>query len=420
MDLEDIKISTCKYKISMMTLACDGLDDPFPIQNSMISTMILERKFDTHKFPYFELSVTVPNYIYRILQKQVNTKKGIKANICIQIGLFSSDYTNTNARISFSNFLKGTFRVDMDDSSPDISENDTIKLEKETGIAKGMTNNDGASFKMALYNEKYFVGSKMINNEVMNNPTLVDALVYTLNKSGINNVLLSPVTNNVLPTQFILLPLICMEQLDHLTTEYSMHANGSMVFFDLDKCYIIDKSPKCTAFTKNEYKKTFIVSYAQSRKESKSLSGSYANDQEKYYVCNIAADKITIRDESITNEQLRGNNLVYIDAERGTVSNIDSGNTSLANGPTGIVFSKKGSTSTSEIKNSIKSASCIIDILLDGCNLDFLSPNKEFVLTFDDSKMKKYNGSYRIATQITTFRKDGDLFTPATFCTFKK
>jgi len=418
-NLTDVKLSLVKYKIATLRLTIPKIKEPFIVETIFINNFSIEKDYDNYYFPYFQLSVNVPAYIYRAMKKN---NLNIYAYMDLQSGYFK-DVNVSNEKPAFKSYTKGNFYVFMEDMSPDVTENEQIAIEKDAGTyKKGSSLSDTVKINLLLYHDSTLFNSKTIVNNVLTSATLVDALAYVLNKAKITKVLLSPPNNYHKYSEFILTPVTALEQLERICNEYGIHKKGTLIFFDLTYTYIIDRSPKCSAYQKNEYKTTHLMSSTNKSLSSGQKKGCYKNAKEKYYMINLNSDNISFKSLGELNNQQYGNTFTTVDSSTGKVSTTDSKAVSAKKSlskTSRVIVQDSGDSTSKALANSLKEDSKIAVLGFSYVDLDMLAPNKQFIITIDDSKLKKYNGKYRITKLIAAFEKEGNFFIPSVTAEFK-
>ena len=63
MDFTSIKFRPYKYKIESFTLMIPGLGD-YNVDPKYITKVVIEKNYDRYIYPYFEVTMNVPNNVY--------------------------------------------------------------------------------------------------------------------------------------------------------------------------------------------------------------------------------------------------------------------------------------------------------------------------------------------------------------------
>lgn len=410
MDLDKIELYTTVYRFSKFILNIPSIKGGFEVTEATLIGLTVTKQFESHYAPFLSVTLEIPQYVFREMQRGHDK---LSATILWEYG-FAKDL-DKESNIGWKTYFSGELRILMDDTTPDIMSPYKEEYEKEDGGKKdGMGLNDSTVVSFLLFNKNYYEGGMKLVYGVLNGPSITDVMVYCLNKGNINRVLMSPASGSgKVPTECRFHAKPVQEELQYMADTYHLHKKGTMVFFDIDKCYIIEKAPTCTAWTTNEITKTYIVSMNNYNADNAMLHGCFTSYPEKYNLVNIPVGSIDIENESISNEHVTGNNLLVLDTSTGSVSKVSGGTTNV-NGVTGIRTIDSGSKDTEVMLGRLQELKNVIHLRTEGTHLEFLNPNKEFIIAMDDSKYAKYNGSYRITTSHTTFRKDGKNFIPIT------
>lgn len=418
MKLEDIRISLTRYRIDDFILIVPGYND-FPIRPEFVVSIILEKDFEKYTFPFFQIEVTIPGYLYR----------GIKKNpldVRVQLNMKKGQYFEKNIPADdttmYTNFINGRFYALTEETTPDLHED---ILDEQTKNNKtydqGYNYADMATIPLLLYEEKYLEKSKTIVNKILTSSTLTDAIALVCNKAGLSNVLMSPPNNNRAYKELSITPIPASKQLKRLCNEYGLHKSGSIVFFDLDKMYILDKTPKCTAFEKNEFKTTYICQFIHSGPDSLMADGCFSNPKEKYNLVNAHMNGIHFKDLSAINEQEYGNNFITIDSTTGAVTRSSTTDPDVKNGgsPTRVVMTNMGDSTSEALASALNECAYVMTAGFNYVDLDMFRPNKNFVLSLEEPSLQKYNREYRICKMTCTFENEGELWCPHVVTEFR-
>lgn len=403
MKLENVKYSLYKYKINSLQLTYGSKSKKHQVTSESIAGFQIIEDYEKYILPYFEMTISVPNEIYREL---VKNKKTIKANFILykhKINqVFDIDMKNT----SFKKAYEGTYKVIISENGPDLTEEEQKLIEK-SGEQYGQL----SVVKMLLYPYNFYTNYNQIINNVLLNVSLTDVLAYLLNKVKIKKVLLSPPAKQKKFDQFILTPIPFNKQLLRICNTYALHKKGTLIFCGLDRFYIIDKIPSCTAFSLNENKITYVIASTDNNGLNQ-VGGSYENKKDKYGVINSINVKFDENDEIV--DKSYGSNIVSIDADGKIVKT-----NKKAKKINRVIVKNEGKNQVDNIKQAYKESKHIMTIGMRDEDINMLSPNKQFIITISGAKYKKYNGKYRIVKVAHSFEKEGDYFTLHTIANFR-
>lgn len=402
MDQTKIKMSLIKYQMRMFQLLIGTKKVDIAPEEIMYFNIVED--FEKYYFPYFEVEINVSNAVYRLMMK--NPTK-IKVNLSLYKGKKRDVYhSSDDSSTSFKRALNGTFRVFLDGTSPDLSEDIEKKIDKD-GTKYGQL----TTVKFALYSNTYYNKYDLVVNGNFLNVSLADMVGYILTKTKMSKVLMSPPSNYKKYKQFILPPLPTHEQLTRICDTYALHSKGSIVYFGLDRAYIIDKVPKCTAYAKNEYKISYIL-YSSNDKSTPLSGGCGTITKDKVNILNAVSFESDNKRE-ITKKTV-GKNIVSVDAN-GKVTKSNKKSSKV----TKVVVQNQGNSTVKSIKRDIAETKKMIHVEFMDIDIGMLTPNKQFILSIDGVSYKKYNGKYRLVKATHTFKKEGNFFQVVSSCDFK-
>ena len=401
MDIDKIEFKYPRYIMDNMQLLI-GDNDPFTVTNQMISSIYLEKDFDNALFAYFEITCMVPYWVYANIATDVD-----KTYATVDFKYVMMD-REISAFPSLTTEIKGKYKCFFEMASPSVVGEKLLEVETKDG-----TRNEGYSFNdlypvtMALYNESYLKAMKVKSNYILSSTTLLNALTLVLNKAGISNVLLSPPDNNKTYREFRILPFNTKKQLYYLCNNYGFHKNGTYIFFDLDKCYIISKKAECDAYVSNEWTTTHIVSLDRFRQHGISLGGHYLESKEKCNVIRMLDDSFIPKDQAADISE----GFTLIDTTTGSVSTIGEKG--------GAYVFNSGADSSGIMKTMLDEKKAGFTCTLQHCILSALAPNKKFVLEIDAKDYSDFCGIYRILRYSANFQRDGNYWVPSVVAEFR-
>jgi hypothetical protein len=399
MKLDTVKLALYKYRMKslVLTIGSGSKATKYTVDNSLILKMSMISDYEKEIFPFFTITISVPNKIYRKMIKSEN-KNNITVNMHLQKGKFTDALAVDNSKtVSFRDAIKETFHAIMGPKSPDLTESEQEVVEKGENQYGQLS-----SITMALYQQSFYDTYQIVSNAVLEKVTLTDCIVYILNKAKIKNVLMSPANNTKSYSQFKILPLQAYKMLIRICDIYALHDKGTIVFFDYDRAYIVEKAAKCTAYEKNEYKLTYIV-VATSSQASRMVGGAYINSEKKYNVINSTS--ISTDDSSDVTKKTVGSNIVTVNSSGG-VTKTNGKATKITN----VLIQNEGDSTAKAITRTMKESKKTIQCQMENMDITMLKPNKQFIISVEGTKYKKYNGKYRLRACSYAFEKEGDYF----------
>ena len=431
-DYEDIVFRPFRYKIEDITLNIPEYGE-YKVNPISVTQIILQKKFDTEIYPYFELTVVLPNKITRQMQEH---NIDIKCNFHL-VGGYSKAITDEDYSVDNYNeeeeiiwdqeVINQEFYVVISNGVNDITElNDESAEEEmypededldEESYPQVMTESS-RTIKMLLYNENYLAGIKDVINNVLRNATPMTAVMYILSKCGVKNVLFEKPTNNTSISELLLRPISAMENIDMIINNFSLHEGGTLLFFDLARAYCINKSTECKVWATNEMKKVHLMSMAKTAMQNALKEGCGVVDNEGYI--NITPNSYNFKNPSVMSDRLYGSNMVTIDTETGNITKQQSeAETGSMGSSYNVYISNGGDSSHTNILHTMRENSVVAQFQFSNVDIDFFTPNKEFDVTFDNEKLQKYQGKYRLSQAEFSLVGNGKTFSANALLTFK-
>lgn len=415
-NVKKIIYKECKYRIVKCQLIFpDNTTHEFD-PDLHIPYVYLEKQFDTHQYPYMEMLLYMPNDVNRKM-RQYNEQ--VHLQLVMRYALFEKGETPSEVTyVQEKPFINDTFLIFADDASTYNKDPISNILEENAPCGKESKNTVVTELstmaRVILYKENELVNARKIFANVINNTTVMDAATYMLMNMNIKTkILMSPSTNSYKYSQFIIPPMRMDEGLERICNDYALHDNGSTLFFDYDRLYIIDKINKCTAWEPNEEKVVYVVSIPVTE-DFNYRTGAYkdAEDNEIY----ITTKNSQITSNSVAADVSTGSGFTIIDKRTGNSSfyRVDGDKIKAVPNMNKIGFNRtivvnSGETDTIKaIKERLNEKSLCWQVFLDNTMISALTPNKEFKFVFTDEVQRKYNGTYRLTSFISRFSKEHD------------
>ena len=283
MNLDDIKLSSVKYQMKSFTV--DAAGTTFDVPPSQIACIKIEKNYDMMNYPFFYVGVNLPGWLY---MEVVKNSKNLHVTMDLHAMLYRTDFNEKMANPTTESQVKGKFIALIAVDTPVMDETMKLQVEKDIGAyKKSYTFNEYYFAEFILYNEAAYKAKSTVVNAVLSSANMTSIVAFICKKAGISNILMSPLSNRKNYTEFKITPINAIDQLKNLIVNYKLHDKGTVLFFDLDRAYILSKEIKCTAWRKQEYKTVHIMSLNQYSNSLSSGSGYYRNSKEKYHLIEI-------------------------------------------------------------------------------------------------------------------------------------
>lgn len=414
---EKLPYQQCKYRIADAAIIFpDGKEHQINGELD-IPYIVLKKDFDNEQYPFLSMTCTVSNKLYRKM-KQYNDS--LKFRLNMRYALFDKGALAINApNPDEHQFICKTFYLYLDDASPSNQDNVMTEIEDHTqygGYDDDVIDlNHSTVVRFSLYDGEAITIPKKLTKCVLHDVTLTDVITYKLRDiASFTKILMTPADNNKRYDQFILPPEQLDYQIDRVASEYNLHDNGTIFFFDFDRLYLTEKTNECTAWEPREVKRIYIVSIPITKNEVLTTGAYYDSDANEIY---LTTKSQTIEAISMANEISSGSGILVINKRTGTAESfvIDGNKIKAAPKFTGknkeisIAYDKTIVINTGEdtikaLKRRLNEKAIKWTVYLDATMVDALKPNREYEMVFTDpDQAKKYNGTYRLVSVAAEF-----------------
>lgn len=419
---DDTRVKLWMYHVSSVILiTADGehIDIP-PVR--LKSMQILE-DYEHYVLPVFKVTfILEPGVYYKILKNKDDGK------IYMRIDKYFKSPNSNNESSLYREFINDTFDLILDDSTEDllysqkeqISESDYSRITKDdSNDLKEVAN----TIEFFLFKSKSIEGIKSNNvNVVLREATIADAIGYLVTKAKIDNVLFAQ-PDNIEENDIILIPpLSVLKSFQHLDLYYGIYKTGSIIYFGLKYVYIIPYNGNCVAYAPGERRKTVIVVPRTSDIYHTTTLGELANSDDNTTYILGDYKTLSIRNESISNNYIAGNDADMMDAYTGESAVTLSGATAKTKNFLRILENKTNNKFiASTYTAQTRAGSSVITVSSQDIDVECIAPNKEYQVLFEDTKYsEKYKGKYMISKAIHTFNNTGADMNVNTTCEFKR
>ena len=387
-----------KYKIDNFDIMFEN-GDIEKLNGDMVTHLYIEKDYDDLYFPIVNVSIMMRDELYHRIKQENETVK-------FRLRVVKNIYDQDMKFLKYELWCNEIFHCFKDKENV-IEDNENVESKKETEGDEAVTlGNNTRDFY--LFTDEITKCKKYFNLSV-SSATLSDLLIYLIGETGISQLLMSKLDNNETLKNLTIPSGNVIEAINYLNNLKSLYKKGMMLFFDIDTTFLIDKNYKCTAWRKNEIRITHIHIANQQSNDSQ-LNGYYIDKDRKQTHVFANTDRIEIRNTNITSNQLNGNNVKVIDSKAGTTKNVGAKTTSVGSTNEQLLTVKEGNKyAISDLQTRMEENECICGVTLIGVDTEVVSPNKEILLTYEDSKLQKqYGGNYRVTKSVTTLTKDAE------------
>ena len=387
-----------KYRVDNFDVMFEN-GDIEKLNGDMVTHLYIEKDFDELYFPIVNISIMMRDELYHRIKQENET---VQFRVRIIKNIYDQDFKFLKYELYFNEI----FRCFKDKENV-IEDNENVESKKSTEGNESVTlGNNTRDFY--LFTDEVTKCKKFFNLSV-ESALLSDLLIYLMGETGINKLLMTKLENNPTLKDVTVPSGNVIDAINYLNNLKSLYKKGMTLFFDIDTTYLIDRNYKCTAWRKNEIKITH-VHVANKQSNDSQLNGYFINKDRKQTHVFANTDRLEVRNTNITSNQINGNKVRIIDSKAGSTQSVGGQTTSVIKNNDHLLTIKDGNAfAASELKVRMEENECICGITLIGVDTEVVSPNKEVLLTFEDSKLQKqYGGNYRISKTITILTKDAE------------
>lgn len=410
------KYYQCRYKVDELKLLIGArIIDIKPFQVNGIS---FENNFETDIFPIFKLSLVInPKLYYDILKN----KNAIKFKIRIQ-KYYRDLATETNTLDI--DYINDTFVVFLDDAESQFNE-ELYNNRRET---EGFKKDEISLFEtdtpvdFFLFKECYANNLRKTVNNIFSGCNLTTVIAWLFYTSGMKNLLLSPLENRKTIGTVIVPPMHVFNALRFLDVQYGFYKQGSMIYFDVYRAYILNYCGGCTAWEPHEWRNSTIYVLDRNNKDNRTACWIRRNDDCNHFTI-VQDEHVRVTNSSIVDNVIEGSTPNVIDAGNDSKYTTSNPLSVSQNGGHSNTFHNDTSNSFIGSTYAAQKAAIgtVITVAMNDFNIDAILPNKNFSFIFEDSKSnQKYKGQYRISSSFIQLIKDGDDYSISASAVFKK
>lgn len=410
------KYYQCRYKVSELKLLIG--DTVIDIQPFQVKNISLENNYETDIFPLFKLTLVLnPKVYFNILKN----KNEIKFKIRIQ--KYYRDLT-TGVNTMDVDYIHDTFVVFLDDDESQFNE----ELYKTRREVEGYKEDTVSLFEMDtpvdffLFREDYANNLRKTVNKIFKNCDITTVIGWLFYNAGMDKLLISPLDNRRKIPTIVIPPMQVFNALRFLDVQYGFYGQGSMIFFDVYRAYILNYRVGCTAWEEHEWQHSTIYVLDRNNKDNRTACWIKREDDNNHYTI-VQDEHVRVMNTSIVDNVVSGSSPNAIDSANDDVYKFDSSTTVTRNGVNYNTF--HNDTSNSYIGSTYATQKAgvgtVITVGMNDFNIDAILPNKDFMFVFEESKAnEKYKGQYKISSSFIQFIKDGEDYSISASCVFKR
>lgn len=271
-----------------------------------------------------------------------------------------------------------------------------------------------------LYKEDDINVAYYVSNKVYTNTDKTTLVSHLLTKSHAKNVLMSPISNSNIQ-EAMTLPITTIANLRYLDAQYGLHSHGTLIFFDLDLLYILNKKVGCTAWRKGE--NTNIVFTIRNDTDEKSfMGGSRLNPDDGVVYVNLSPENLSYQSYSSMDNLIYGGQVKLIDTDNNSVDVVNT-KAPIRKIQTKFMHNKYGKSELLQqhLQQRLSDRGMVATISISDANINWFRPNKDFSFTFMNPKLESVlGGKYKMLNIFMKFSHTGEYFRNETTMQYAK
>lgn len=368
----------------------------------------IEHDYENNYFPIIKIKTAMNTEDYYKILDSKNTCK-----IFLRITKYA--YKNGERQVSTpeSIIVNQSFNLIMNEGTDNMY--DSVKRSEEpsyTRINRPVQINssgDENDVELYLYADNV-INTRQLINKVYSNVSVTDTITKIFNDAKVNKVYMIPPDNGTVYDELLIPPLTMVKALSFIDTYYGIYKEGSLIYFDIDKVFVIPYTGK--PFKSNNMSGSDITNIVIPVTAGSSMSSSTGNikknDSDENFIV-MDGDSINIENKSITNNFIQGNDLLLIDGIEGNSSSKSSASSKDGNFSNVFENNTMNPLMSSMYTTQTTLTSNIVTMRLMDYDITNVGLDKVLHLTFEDTKyIKKYRSNYILTYASHSFIKQGD------------
>lgn len=393
--------SQCKYQIRHLIIANGG--EQISCSPSQILSIEHINDYENNMFAVLKITLNLD-----LAQKKyiIANKTTIMCKLVIEkIGYDLETETNkTGFEYLYNQVFEVHFNDDDENTNPELMEqrkamNATGGTADQNYMNQIDYHESQNLFEIYLFNPILLASSKYVINNIYTESNLQDIVAQMLAQSGHQNVLMGRVDNPEVYQELLIPALPVSKAVVYLDQYYGLYKTGGLVYYDIDRMYILSTNGRATAVMPGEWYETTIL--IPSPDESIPGSGMVRIPGQKIYYPAINEREVNIQKSTPMKNVSSGHDNKVVVKDGIDISSSQQNLTKPADAVnnTKVVYVNKTNKYTQDVINAraIENET-IIYISANNLDADAFKPNKTYrVIFYSEEKRQRYSGIYRLS-----------------------
>lgn len=410
--LSGASLYLCKYKVNMVLMLGE---DYIQLDNSNILTIeyLNDYEFNIRAVLKVGLRLDIRRKIWILKNKRSVTCK-------FELTEFGMDNEEENSitceRIVWNNVFTAYFN-DEEEST------DTAVMEARINANEGVGNAESAIDSENLYETQntldlYLFDPELLDasnkkfNIVFKKDILQQCVARVLTATKHKKVLMSPFENDEVYSELLVPYNPAYKVLMYLDQKYGFYKTGAIIYYDVDKLYILNSNGKVTAKEQDEYTRTIL--YAAQIDAGTPGNGMFIRNGEITNYCSINEMDVNTENFSLSTNESSGSEAKVVISDDITIDTASANQSYMSQRNERIVYASKDSNKyiSSITKARMEENECVLYVTANNLDINSFKPNKEYQIVFDETTKQERYGKYfyRLAYAYHYFKLESDQY----------
>lgn len=406
---KELDLRTTDYQIQSLKIMIG--DEVKEIEPSKIARFSVFKDYDESVTPVIVVSISLNDYFYANM-----VKNRLKLKFHLRVRKIHVVNDNSMKEEWFNNL----FVTYLDNAQPFLNE----KLSDISKNVSGNVNEDGSDsskeystvYEFFLFDHKTSIATRKLINNIFSGTNVTDVVAACLTNIGAKNVLMQKLDNSTSYSEVILQPTTIIGAIQTLDSMFGLYKQPHLIFFDINRTYLLPKTAKIKARVKTEPAK--IILTVKDHVDTSSQSGGYyLNTDDDVYEINVNPDDINISTSSIINDMIDANGRYLMNPNSAKLITIKPDTEQIGSSPTMRMQTLKYSKNeyiAEHTKSTLEESTRVVRLMMGSVDSEIFKPNAECHLRFQNSSVsKEYGGIYRIRSVILQTMRQSEVYRPS-------
>ena len=390
------KIYACKYSVPTLVFMLN--DTSVTMNSSNILSIEKTDDYDRNLRSVIKVSLRMD------LRQKIWIMKNKRSIVCkFELDKIGQDRDASNFIVGPLKVWNTTFSLYLndDDESTDIQ-----------SLEDAIATNEGSSFNVNdIENDSYYTSENLIDiylfnadnynasmkpfNAVFTEGNMMQMVSRLLTATNHKKVLMSPMENYDVYKELLVPANEAYKGLIYLDQHYGFYKHGSLIYYDVDKLYIINLNGRLTAKEEDEWGETvFLVT---KRVNAQPGNGMIIKQKENINYISIMEDNVNAQKPSISKNDDVGSavKVIQIDDIEMSFEEADQSYMNQRNESYTYIKKDDNKFSSSIIKARMEENEAIIYINAENLDISAFTPNKTYKIIFEETSKQERYGKYK-------------------------